>query len=67
MPAILAPHNYARWLDVEQQDPAELLPPYPSDAMRAYPVSTRVNAPKNDDAALIEPLATAWGADDDKP
>jgi len=27
--------------------------------MRAYPVSTRVSSPKNDDAALIEPLQSA--------
>jgi putative SOS response-associated peptidase YedK len=28
----------------------------PAEQMRAYPVSTRVNNAKNDDAALIEPL-----------
>jgi putative SOS response-associated peptidase YedK len=60
MPVIVAPDNYARWLDVEDPDPADLLRAYPSDAMRAYPVSTRVNSPKNDDAAIIEPLAAAW-------
>jgi putative SOS response-associated peptidase YedK len=35
----------------------ELLRPHASEAMTAYPVSTRVNSPKNDDAAIIEPLA----------
>jgi hypothetical protein len=29
---------------------------YPAEDMVAYPVSTRVNTPKNDDSALIEPL-----------
>jgi len=29
---------------------------YPEEEMIAYPVSTRVNTPKNDDSALIEPL-----------
>ena len=29
----------------------------PGGRMRAYPVSTRVNSPKNDDAAIIEPIA----------
>jgi putative SOS response-associated peptidase YedK len=57
MPVILAPEHYAQWLDSAQPDPAYLLRPYASDAMRVYPVSTRVNSPKNDDAAIIEPLA----------
>jgi len=57
MPAILAPENYARWLDVERDSAAELLQPYSADAMGAYPISTRVNSPKNDDAAIVEPLA----------
>ena len=61
MPVILAPENYARWLDVDEPDPADLLRAYPSDAMRAYAVSTRVNAPKNDDAALLEPLSIVLG------
>jgi putative SOS response-associated peptidase YedK len=34
-----------------------MLRPFPSQLMQAYPVSKRVNSPKNDDAALIEPAA----------
>lgn len=57
MPVILASSNYERWLDVAADaDPVDLLRPYPSEAMRAYPVSTRVNKPENDDARLIEPI-----------
>jgi putative SOS response-associated peptidase YedK len=56
MPVILAAENYTRWLDIEQSDPADLLRPFASDAMRAYPVSTRVNSPKNDDPEIIAPL-----------
>jgi len=52
-----APGDYARWLDVERDSAAELLQPYSADAMGAYPISTRVNSPKNDDAAIVEPLA----------
>ena len=62
MPVILRPESYERWLDISGSDPADLLSPYASDAMRAYPISTRVNSPKNDDAAVVEPLAIAWGA-----
>jgi putative SOS response-associated peptidase YedK len=64
MPVILAPEDYARWLDVEAPGAGELLKPYPADEMRAYPVSTRVNKPANDDAGLIEevrPPETAAG------
>ena len=31
----------------------ETLTPYPDDLMVAWPVSTRVNSPKNNDADLI--------------
>ena len=55
MPVILAPADYERWLDVTAEDPVRLLPPYPPDAMLAYPVSPRVSRPENDDASLIEP------------
>ncbi|MGH9576263.1 MAG: SOS response-associated peptidase [Terriglobales bacterium] len=57
MPVIIAPETYARWLDPANESPFELLAPYPAENMIAYPVSTRVNSPKNDDPALIEPLA----------
>jgi putative SOS response-associated peptidase YedK len=56
MPVILASSDYERWLDTTDSDPADLLRPYPSSAMRAYPISTRVNSPKNDDPQIIEPL-----------
>ncbi len=60
MPVILAPSDYERWLDVQaDSNPVDLLRPYPSDAMRAYPVSTRVNSPENDDQQLIDPIETA--------
>jgi putative SOS response-associated peptidase YedK len=32
------------------------LKPYPDEHMVAWPVSSRVNKPANDDAALIEPV-----------
>jgi putative SOS response-associated peptidase YedK len=54
MPVILAAANYDRWFDVDAPDPTSLLVPYPADAMAAYPVSTRVNSVKNDDAAILD-------------
>lgn len=58
MPVIVAPEDYARWLDLELQDPVEIgqmLTPYPAEQMTAYPVSTLVNNVKNDGAELVEP------------
>jgi putative SOS response-associated peptidase YedK len=55
MPAILAPSDYARWLS-DDPDPHDLLRPFPADLMRMWPISTRVNKPENDDAAIIEPV-----------
>ena len=36
---------------------SSLLRPYPAEAMTAYPVDTRVNSPKHNDAACVAPLA----------
>jgi len=57
MPVIVSPENYGTWLDRGNGNISELqnlIRPYASERMQAYPVSLRVNAPRNDDAALIE-------------
>jgi putative SOS response-associated peptidase YedK len=53
MPAVLAPGDYARWLDpaVAATEAGAMLRPYPDGLLRAYPVSPRVNSPKVDDAS----------------
>ena len=56
MPVILAPVAFDRWLDVANEDTADLFAPFPADAMTYYPVSARVNSVRNDDAKLIEPV-----------
>jgi putative SOS response-associated peptidase YedK len=53
MPAILEPKSYRRWLGPEP-DPRDLLVTYPSEPMTMWPISTRVNAPENDDASLLD-------------
>jgi putative SOS response-associated peptidase YedK len=60
MPLVIAPEDYAAWLDPQNRDIAQLkalVRPYSGERMSARPVSPRVNAPENDDPALIEPLA----------
>jgi len=58
MPVILAPSERERWLDPDA--PAEeleaLLDPYPAEPMAVREVSTRVNSPRNDDPACLEPV-----------
>ena len=55
MPVILDPADYDRWLG-DEPDPRELLRTYPAEPMHMWPVSTRVNSPKNDDESLLEPV-----------
>ncbi len=57
MPVIVAPEDYARWLDPAVQKPEPILPllrPYPSESMEAYPVSMRVNSPTRDEERCVE-------------
>ena len=60
MPVILPEEYHARWLgEVENGDLKELLKPFPAEDMKVWPISSRVNDPKNDDEAIltaIEPL-----------
>jgi putative SOS response-associated peptidase YedK len=44
MPVILPDSGYVRWLG-EEEDPRELMRPFPSETMRMWPISTRVNKP----------------------
>lgn len=67
MPAIIAPAQYARWLDVAVTDVADLFAPYPAEAMTWYPVSTRVNSVRHDDATLIERVEEAASATETEP
>jgi putative SOS response-associated peptidase YedK len=58
MPAIISPAHYDVWLDSSLSDKQEImncLSPDPSSLLTAYPVSTRVNSPKNSDERCIKP------------
>ncbi len=55
MPAILSHETEKVWLSDEPLEKVlRLLQPYDEKEMNAYPVSTRVNSPKNNDPTLIE-------------
>ena len=59
MPVIVAVARYASWLDPRTPEPGirELVQPFPSEEMSAWPISTRVNKADADDAGLLEPYA----------
>ena len=57
MPVILAPADYARWLDPATPAPHDLVKPFPAEEMLVYPVSQRANSAANDAPELIEPAA----------
>ena len=59
MPVILPREHWSEWLDPSVHDVNRLkalLRPYPSEALEAYPVSTRVNSPVHDDPTCIQPM-----------
>jgi len=59
MPVIVPSPHYARWLDPANADVADLVAPWSGEQLRVYPVSTRVNAVRNDDAQLCDPVDVA--------
>jgi putative SOS response-associated peptidase YedK len=60
MPVIVAPEDYAAWLDPQNTDAEglrKMLPPADSAPWTLVEVSRKVNSPKNDSPDLIEPVA----------
>jgi len=60
MPVILHKRDWDDWLGIKDNKDAplqSLIKSFPSKAMQAWKVSTRVNKPDVDDEALIRPLA----------
>ena len=56
---IIRPEHYKTWLDPQLTDVSKiqtLIGPYPKPLMEAYPVSTKVNSPKNDTFDLTAEL-----------
>jgi putative SOS response-associated peptidase YedK len=60
MPVILPTQLYGPWLDHHIKDVDVLkgmLQPYPPEEMVAFPISTRVNSPRNEGPECIERLS----------
>jgi putative SOS response-associated peptidase YedK len=58
LPAILRPSDYQRWLGTEP-DPHDLLITFLSEPMKIWPISKRVNSPRNDDEDLLAEIDLA--------
>lgn len=59
MPVILQERDFEDWLNPNFEDTdflKSLLVPFPAGKMDMYPVSAKVNSPKNEQAELISPL-----------
>jgi putative SOS response-associated peptidase YedK len=59
MPVIIAPKDYALWLDPAAKDSAKLaalLKPWDAKNMEAYEVRAMVNSPVNNTSNCIEPI-----------
>ena len=62
MPVVLGPETWPAWLGEEPADACQLkamLAPYPWEEMTCWPVTTHVGNVKNNDPALVEPIAAA--------
>jgi putative SOS response-associated peptidase YedK len=59
MPVILAPCDWDAWLEPDAKDAGGLqglLKPYSAEGMAAWPVSTKVNSPRNDSVECLESI-----------
>jgi putative SOS response-associated peptidase YedK len=68
MPVIVPADRYAAWLDPRTPEPAvkDLVQPFPSDAMAAWPISPRVNRATEDDVGILQPSDGEPGARQDE-
>jgi putative SOS response-associated peptidase YedK len=67
MPVIIAAEDYDTWLTGTPEQALTLLNPYPAEEMRAYPVSSLVNSPRNDTAELVTEVREQTGDADREP
>lgn len=56
MPVVLEPTDWPLWLGEAEGDPATVLHPPADGVLHAWPISTRVNSPRNNEASLLDPV-----------
>jgi len=60
MPVVLEPADWPVWLGEADGDPATLLRPAADGVLRAWPISTRVNTPRNNTPDLLDELEPSF-------
>jgi putative SOS response-associated peptidase YedK len=55
MPVILKPEDYARWIGSEE-DPRDLLQPFPAELMTMWPIDGKVGKPDNNTPDILDPI-----------
>jgi putative SOS response-associated peptidase YedK len=63
MPVVINADDAERWLT--DKDPSDLIHPYPAELMTMWPVSQRLNSPKNDTPDLLDEVPTPDGGGPD--
>jgi putative SOS response-associated peptidase YedK len=56
MPVVLEPTDWPLWLGEAEGDPATVLHPPADGVLHAWPISTRVNSPRNNEASVLDPV-----------
>jgi putative SOS response-associated peptidase YedK len=58
MPVILPTEAEEQWIkgDLSPLEITQILKPFPEDQMLVYPVSEKVNSPKNDCPEIVDPF-----------
>jgi putative SOS response-associated peptidase YedK len=64
MPVILHPADHERWLS-EEEDPRDLLVPFPAELMKMWPIGSKVGNWRNNTADILDPVEPA--APDGRP
>ena len=56
MPVVLEPEDWPVWLGETTGNPSVSLHPPAEEILQCWPISTKVNSPKNNDAVLLDPV-----------
>jgi putative SOS response-associated peptidase YedK len=56
MPVVLEPEDWPVWLGETTGNPSVSLHPPAEEILQCWPISTKVNSPKNNDAMLLDPV-----------
>ncbi|MBA2490291.1 MAG: SOS response-associated peptidase [Gammaproteobacteria bacterium] len=56
MPVILDPPDFDWWMTGKAEEVGQLLAPCPSENLEDYPISRRVNNPRNEGQEIVEPV-----------